>query len=125
MSREYVKEWTEKADQDYQALLLLARQKKRFLPDIICFHAHQCVEKYLKALLVRHGQKIVKTHDLIFLLDQIKEIEPELELLRDLFRRLNRYSVKFRYPGEGATRSEAKWAVKQTKEIRKILLPKI
>lgn len=125
MSPEYLKEWVEKAEQDYQAVMLLSRQRKRSLPDIICFHAHQCIEKYLKALLAKHGHKIQKTHDIVFLVDQLKQVEPELELLRDVLRKLNRYAVEFRYPGEGATRHEAKWAVKQIKEIRKIFLPKV
>ena len=60
MSPEYVQEWLEKAEQDYQTVLLISRQKKRFL-----------------------------------------------------------------YPGEGATRVEAKWAAKQAKELQKILLPKM
>ena len=125
MSPEYIQEWLEKAEQDYQTVLLISRQKKRFLPDVLCFLAHQCVEKYLKALLVKHDHPVVKTHDLVFLADQLKEAEPELELTRDVLRRLNRYAVKFRYPGEGATRTEARWAAKQIKELRKILLLKM
>lgn len=111
MNPEYAEEWIEKAEQDYQTILLLSRQKKKFLPDIICFHAHQCVEKYLKALWVKHNHHIVKTHDLVFLVDRLKKEEPGLELTRDILRKLNRYSVKFRYPGEGATRAEAKWSI--------------
>jgi HEPN domain-containing protein len=48
-------------------------QRERQAPDPvwdgICFHAQQCAEKYLKALL--EGQIIVfrKTHDLVELLD--------------------------------------------------------
>ena len=104
---------------------LLSRQKKKFLPDIICFHGHQCIEKYLKALLAKHSQKIPKTHDLIFLADQLKKIESDLEFIRDLLRELNRYAVEFRYPGEGATSFEAKRIIKQVQEIRKILLIKL
>jgi len=33
--------------------------------DTICFHAQQCVEKYLKALLTSTHTDFPKTHDLI------------------------------------------------------------
>lgn len=55
MSLKYAKEWQDKAEQDYQTIVILARQRKKALPDIICYHAHQCIEKYLKALLAKHG----------------------------------------------------------------------
>ena len=32
--------------------------------DIICFHAQQCVEKYLKSILVLHQIPVPKTHDI-------------------------------------------------------------
>ena len=44
MSPEYVTEWIDKAEQDYQTVLILSRQRKNPLPDIICFHAHQCAK---------------------------------------------------------------------------------
>ena len=51
MNPKYVKEWKDKAEQDYQAIPILSRQRSKKLPDIVCFHAHQCLEKYLKALI--------------------------------------------------------------------------
>jgi HEPN domain-containing protein len=32
--------------------------------DTVCFHAQQCVEKYLKAFLVLEGIDFPKTHDI-------------------------------------------------------------
>ena len=82
-------------------------------------------KKYLKALLAKHKRHIEKTHDLLFLVDQLKDVEPELELLRDILRRLNRYAVRFRYPGEGTTHQEAQWVIKQIKEVQRTFLLKL
>ena len=125
MSVKYVKEWIEKAEQDYQTILILSRQRKRFLPDVICYHAHQCIEKYLKGLLASQDIKVPKTHNLIFLVEQLVKNHPELELIKDALRDLNQYAVELRYPGETATKEEAKQAAKHIKEIRKTLLNKL
>jgi HEPN domain-containing protein len=125
MSLKYIREWKAKAEQDYQAIIILARQRKKAVPDIICYHAHQCAEKYLKALLVKHALSIPKTHDLVFLADKLKKQEPELELIKGILRQLNGYAVELRYPGESATKKESNIAFENVKEIRKFLLLKI
>ena len=42
-------EWVDKAEADYQSAVALGRRRKAPLPDIVCYHCQQCVEKYLKA----------------------------------------------------------------------------
>jgi HEPN domain-containing protein len=44
---------------------LRARKSPNY--DAACFHAQQCVEKYLKARLQEAGIVFTKTHNLIFL----------------------------------------------------------
>ena len=95
----------------------------------ICFHAQQCAEKYLKALLIARSIDFPKTHDLRLLL-QIVESEANLPLpIADLLP-LNRYSVEVRYPGswEPIMREEAEEAVALAKAIRsavRALLPEL
>ena len=125
MKVKYLKEWICKAEQDYHTILLLSRERKNLLPDIICFHAQQCVEKYLKSLLVKHGLKVPKTHNLIYLKEQLIKYEPELEFEEDILRDLNQYAVEFRYPGEMATKREAREAIKKANKLRKIFLDKL
>lgn len=125
MSVKYVKEWVEKAEQDYQTILILSRQRKKFLPDVICYHAHQCIEKYLKGFLAAQGIKIPKTHNLIFLMEQLVKSYPELELIKDALRDLNQYAVELRYPGETATKKDASQAAQHVKDIRKLFLVKL
>lgn len=109
-----------KAEQDYQTVIVLSRQRKKKLPDIVCYHAQQCAEKYLKAMMAKHDIKIPKNHDLVFLADKLKKVEPELELAKDMLSTLSQYAVEFRYPGESATKKDAKQAVKQIKQLRNI-----
>ncbi len=58
------REWVEKAENDYDVVSLLLRSRKRNRYDPICFHAQQCVEKYLKGRMVEEKIAFSKTHDL-------------------------------------------------------------
>ena len=51
--RDLVRQWIEKAELDYQAAAELHDAGER-LRQVVAFHCQQAVEKYLKALLVRH-----------------------------------------------------------------------
>lgn len=68
--KEIVKEWISKAEEDYKASLALNLEE---FPNVICFHAQQCIEKYLKAVLVSFGIIPPKIHDLIMLNDILVE----------------------------------------------------
>ena len=46
--------WAEKGEEDF-ALARSALRRKRPLVTGACFHAQQCGEKYMKALLVSRG----------------------------------------------------------------------
>nr|VFK56086.1 MAG: HEPN domain-containing protein [Candidatus Kentron sp. TC] len=60
-----VKEWVEKAEDDYRAAVHLLSMAHGPIPyAIVCFHAGQCVEKYLEAILVDHSLPVPKTHDI-------------------------------------------------------------
>ena len=54
------------------------------------YHAQQCVEKYLKAVLQEQGAPIPKIHDLASLLDPIGVL-----LDRDGLVRLTRFATHF------------------------------
>lgn len=48
MSVNLCKEWIQKAEEDYQAALLLAKKTKNIFLNAVCFHSQQSAEKYLK-----------------------------------------------------------------------------
>ncbi len=86
-----------------------------------CFHAQQCVEKYLKGRLIEDGIPFRKTHDLEELLQQTQPIEPSWQILQKELDTLNKYSITFRYPGVSADKAEAQAAVRACRKVRKVI----
>jgi len=70
-----------------------------FLAPVACFHAQQCVEKSLKAILEAHGVRYPKIHDLLRLYGMVSE-KVDLGLNLRLLQVLNDLYVDARYPGE-------------------------
>lgn len=67
---------------------------------IVAFHCQQAVEKYLKALLVRHQVEFPKTHDIGKLLGWVAGVDALLaEALHDADT-LTPFGVEVRYPGD-------------------------
>lgn len=124
MPEKLVKEWITKAEEDYKTALALNRQRKSSLPNSICFHCKQCIEKYLKAFLVYNETAPPRSHDLRKLNDIASGFDSSLNNIYDLLEQLNPYSVEFRYPGESATLKEAKEAIQAMKKGREILIKK-
>jgi HEPN domain-containing protein len=114
-------EWVKKAEADFLSVKRELRLRNRPNLDGACFHAQQCIEKYLKARLQEAERPFPKTHNLIHLLDLLKSIEPMWEAMRPGLNRLNLFSVQFRYPGRDATRDIAKEALKICREIRAVV----
>ena len=119
--RRDVRDWVVKAEEDYEVARTLIRKRKPNLSNAVCFHAQQCAEKYLKAFLTSRRTAFPKTHDLLGLLELAKKADPILELLRPDLAYLEPYAVEFRYPGEFATRQEAKRSVQVVSRVREIL----
>jgi HEPN domain-containing protein len=101
------KEWTEKAEADFSTALreLKAPESPNF--DAVCFHAQQCIEKLMKALLIHHGAVPPRTHDLTELDRLLGPVSPTWSWQVTELRFLSRAAVAFRYPGESADREEA------------------
>ena len=85
----------------------------------VCFHAQQCVEKYLKALLVHHAVDFPKTHDLEALFGMVPNSSGLKLEIADL-NLLSSYAVEGRYPGdwELPTREEADAALEIARTAR-------
>jgi HEPN domain-containing protein len=71
------KEWFAKAGDD--ELCCEAILKERIAASNACFLAQQMSEKYLKGLLIFSGKELVKTHDLVALMNLLKEPFPSIE----------------------------------------------
>jgi HEPN domain-containing protein len=112
-------QWVEKAEHDLIAAEYTLTLKKNCPLDTICFHAQQCAEKYLKALLISRSVDFPKTHDLRVLMQRIpRDLDLRLSIREVL--PLNRYTIEARYPGEWEpiTRKEAEKAVAIARKVR-------
>lgn len=113
------REWVAKAEEDFQAAGILARSRKKPLWSLVCFHAQQCAEKYLKARLNEASVPLLRTHDLDQLLNQAMMIEPLWSAFRPALKRLSDAAVVPRYPGGVCTKAEAHRALKTCRAFRK------
>ena len=116
-----VREWIAKAEGDFQAAgeLAASRQPNH---DAICFHAQQCVEKLMKAILAYVEIAPPHTHDLLKLHKLVRSAVPSWNCERKELRFLTRGSVAFRYPGESATSTHSTAALSICTRLREMLL---
>ena len=113
------REWIKKAEADYRLAVALSRRRRETFHDHGCFLCQQCAEKYLNARLEEAGIRFQKTHDLDKLLQDVLPAEPLWAALLPAVLGLNRFAVKFRYPGNEATAGEFKQALKSAKVMRR------
>jgi HEPN domain-containing protein len=115
-----VREWLLKADNDLLTAAHTLTLGADCPTDTVCFHAQQCVEKHIKALLVFRGTAFPKTHDIHVLRALLPpRLRPKLESkVQD---RLTQYATVTRYPGAGpeVPLPEARQAVAIARRVRK------
>lgn len=122
-----VKAWIKKAEND----LITAKWSIKIKPepplDIVCFHAQQCAEKYLKAYLVYHDIEFEKTHDLRKLVLLCSKVKKEFLEILETSKRLTDYAVDVRYPLliEEPTLQEAEEAIEMAEKIKKFVLGRL
>lgn len=110
--------WLARAEEDY-TLAQLALRRKPPLTYGVVFHAQQCAEKYLKALLVAREQPFPKTHDLAALSDLCQRGQVIVPVAQDALQRLTAYAVQVRYPGEDPFPDEARQALETARAVRR------
>jgi HEPN domain-containing protein len=109
--------WVKKAEEDF-VLARSALRRKKPLATGACFHAQQCAEKYMKALLFSKKAGFPMTHDLLLLNNLCSSSGILLEIDSKLLNTLTDFAVRTRYPGEEPTLNDAKEAIETTKLIR-------
>lgn len=111
--------WIEKAEHDLITAEHTLTLGNTCPFDMVCFHAQQCAEKYLKAALAVYGAEVPRTHDLVILKQRLTAISGAGFAVAGL-QMLNRYSVETRYPGEWEpiTRDEAAGAIATAKCVK-------
>jgi HEPN domain-containing protein len=109
-----------KAEEDFGVLERECRARKKPAYSVIGFHAQQCAEKYLKALLGAEDKEIPRTHSIGDLTRRLRprlrpDLSPEEEIL------LTDYAVSTRYPSdyEAISLADARRAVRIARRVRK------
>jgi HEPN domain-containing protein len=120
-----VKEWIAKAQEDFAVASRELRVGRTRSNNAICFHAQQCVEKLMKALLIQLGEHAPKTHDLLALDGLLSARDPSWSASAAELRLLNQGAVEFRYPGDGADAAAAREAMKYARRLHKALLSRL
>lgn len=95
--RQQARDWLLAAEMDLRSIERMLDDE--FLAPVACFHAQQCVEKSLKAILEAYGVRYPKIHDLLRLYGMVSE-RVDLGLNLRLLQVLNDLYVDARYPGE-------------------------
>ena len=113
-------EWVEKAEEDYH-LAQLAQQSSRPFHNFICFHAQQCIEKYLKAWLQETNIPVPRTHNLEELLELIVLRLPAWAEWYSDFKIITAYAVDSRYPGDPATAENTEHAMRVCDAVRQAI----
>lgn len=93
---EVVKEWIEKAEEDF-GFASLGLKEMGYFPQV-CFHFQQSAEKYLKAFIIANRLEFRPIHNLLELLEICKQKEPEIKAIEEPCRYLNPFYVDTRYP---------------------------
>jgi len=113
-----LKSWIAHAEDDFESAKVLIRRKKPLLYSA-CFHAQQCAEKYMKALLIFKDQDFPKVHDLNTLDELCNAVGILFEMNKTNLARLSAYAVMSRYPGDEPTLEETREAIETAKAIRR------
>ena len=113
-------EWITKAENDLKNAAHTIKLGSDCPTDTVCFHAQQCVEKYLKGFLVILETAFPRTHDIEVLISLLpKGVRIPLTVFQQ--RQLTEYALLTRYPGsyEPISLSEARDAVKLARKVKR------
>ena len=112
-------ELVHKAEGDYVSVKLhLQHLSTPGFLDITCFHAQQCIEKYLKTWLQEANIRAPRTHDLNQLLTLIMPSHPEWRKWQRDSEAFGKYAVDGRYPAYFATEADVEHATRSCEEVR-------
>ena len=122
MKEQVVKEWFERGKHDLEvANILLAEEE---YSDVVLFHIHQAVEKYLKGFLIYKGWGLKKIHDIELLITEAMSFDDEFQKYLDLGRELTAFYYEERYP-PGPITSYTKEEIEEILEVAEGIIDKL
>jgi len=90
-------QWLESAKSDLSTIEAILSND--LLTHVVAFHAQQCVEKALKAVIEEYELSSKKIHDLVTLKNMIATVY-EFDFDEDMLGLLNKLYIDSRYPGD-------------------------
>ena len=123
-NRTLANEWFDRASSDLQ--YAKAGEKETGQHHITCFLCHQSVEKLLKGLIVLNGESPPKTHNLTILFSKPVIFLKILEKLQTDIRKLDKFYIPARYPGNDYSEfseKDAQQALATTRQVMEALNP--
>lgn len=124
---EMITQWIVKAEHDLK-ILKDEMSTENPATDAVCFHAQQCVEKYLKAYLVYNEIYFRKTHSIEELITTCKKSDPDFSMLIDIkAHELTVYATELRYPDDFyiPTIEETKEALEIVEKAKDFIIKKL
>ncbi len=118
MQAEIVKEWLEKADEDFGFASTSIDYTSYFAQ--ICFHFQQAAEKYLKAFIIANNLEFRPVHNLLELFEICRQKESSIEKIEEDCRYLNPFYIDTRYPVHWTTNYNEETAIKAKESAGKI-----
>jgi len=122
MKEQVVKEWIERGRHDLEVAKILLAEEEYF--DVVLFHIHQAVEKYLKGFLISKGWGLKKIHDIELLITEAMSFDDEFQKYLDLGRELTAFYYEERYP-PGPITSYSKEEIKEVLRVAEELIDKL
>lgn len=100
---------------------------QKLLPDpsspdeVIGFHAQQAIEKLLKAVLSIRGIMYRKTHDLVEIIDLLRDSGVDFPMELEDVRKLSPFAAEYRYgelPLDDESPFDRRWAAECVRRVR-------
>jgi HEPN domain-containing protein len=102
-----VSEWIDRAESDFRVACRESAVTTGPSYEAVCFHAQQCVEKLMKAVLIDRGVSPPRTHDLLALASLVTTAVPAWTWPSLELSTLSAAAVGFRYPGDAVEKEDA------------------
>jgi HEPN domain-containing protein len=119
-----VGKWIRYALADHTAAVNMVLLHNPIPIEIVCYHCQQAAEKILKAYALAKNEPLIKTHDLVVLLNQCKGHSIEFDKYAKSCMALTTYASLSRYPSNvEITEQQMRQAMKDIQSIMSFVMP--
>lgn len=110
--------WLSKARHDIETARRMVNHAEP-ITDTAVYHCQQAAEKALKAVLIKRGEAVFKTHDLVALLTKCANSDQAFTRWVEVAATLTPYATAFRYPSDDPEPplADAQDAIRMAREL--------